>query len=185
MNFLCNEFNTKLTFTPLLKTREQIQITAYFVIYRTIRLAMYIPFSSLAPYEAAAIQELTNVAQASAHRWALGFSSADDCLTSDCYASLEAEFLRMESPEFRVGRVKVLDIIPLSPRIEKPAPKEPRIEKVLKELREDAEDYEKIEDFKEQFFSQHVQFSQTKSGQRMQGKFDTKANDILLNRRSQ
>jgi len=183
MSFLGVEFQTTLVFTPLLRTREQVQITAYFVGVGTAGLGFYLPFASGAPHKEKAVHDLAQVARASAHRWALQFPSAEDCLTTNCYISLEAEFRRLESPEFRVERVNVLDIIPITPRIENPAPKKSRAETVITELTEDAEVAKEIHEFKTSWVRDHEEFSVTKAGQRMQDKIDAKAYEILLNRR--
>jgi hypothetical protein len=183
MSFLGNEAKTTLTFSPLLRTREQIQITAYFVILGSPKLTYYLPFVPEAPYLARLTAELTQVAAATAHTWALGFPSAEDCLTKEAYVSLEAEFRRLDSPEFRVDRAIVTNIVPLTPRMERPVPKESRAARVITELKEDAEVAQEVHEFKASWVREHEEFSVTKTGQRMQDKIDAKAYEILLNRR--
>src|ERR1039458_3602813 len=105
MSFFSNEVKATLTFTPLLRTREQVQITVYFVVVGAIKWTVYLPFAPLAPYHEAITADLSHVAAATVHRWTLGFDSAEDCLTKEAYASLACEFRAMDSPEFRVERV--------------------------------------------------------------------------------
>jgi hypothetical protein len=183
MNFLGNELTPLFTFQPILRTREQIEVSVYFVVYMTAKSHFFIPFVDDGPYQNSVLGELDRLGRAAAHRWALQYPSAEDCLTAECYASLEQELRGLTSPEFHIERVTVVSIIPLTARIEKPAPKEPLAKRVITELTEDAEVAQEIHNFKASWTREHVEFSETKAGQRMQDKIDAKAYEILLSRR--
>jgi hypothetical protein len=183
MNFLSNEVKTTLTFSPLLRTREQVTITAYFVILGNPKLTYYLPFVPTDPYLARITADLTQLAQASASRWALGFPSAEDCLTKESYASLESEFRNMESPEFRVSRATVTNIIPLTPRLEKLEKISPGAQRV-KELTEATADYDEVKKALElEIQKRPTLFDGSKHGERIKARWEHESLDILLNRR--
>jgi hypothetical protein len=128
-----------LIFSPILKTREQIQATLVFELEVSRRdgIIQTLPFTSTDGFTSKIGATLAAEAEAITNRWALQFSSAEAALDAAAYGSLEAQLSAIASPSFLVRRLVVKQIIPLSPRIEKLVPPEKPAEKPAPTLAEE------------------------------------------------
>jgi hypothetical protein len=124
-----------------LKTREQIEVMAFFTLdpgpayYRK----RWFSFEPMIEVEDRIQQELHAKAQSTTNRWALQFGSADAALDPDSYVSLEAALLAIASPEFSVYEVSVRNIVPATPKVKtvpEPLPPKSKADKIREEVTE-------------------------------------------------
>jgi hypothetical protein len=188
MNFLGNEVTIAPTFRPLLATREQIRIEAYFVAHARIAAHLFTPFVDDEPYRESVRRDLSVIAEATASQWALTLSSAEHALSKESYASLEREFLRIRSRDFTLRQATVKSIVPLTdPVPNKPElpPEETRLLRTVRELTADVTDFDEIRKLLRLAEAERPDlFTDSKFGERIKAKFEAKAFEILLNRRS-
>jgi hypothetical protein len=119
MNWVGNEITPSFKFLSLLKTREQISVSAYFVALGRLRANLLTPFASDEPYRQGLTDQLRFLAEGSVNQWALGLSSAED-IKAESYRALERHLLLIRSPNLTVHQVYVSSIVPLSPPQQKP-----------------------------------------------------------------
>ena len=185
-----NDLTFNLTFVPLLKTREQIQVSEYFLVGggEDYTLALLTPFFRTDGPEEEIKADLEAAAESVTSQCALAFESADAALDPSSYRSLTDRLSAIASPRYQIRQTSVCRIIPLSERIPEPpvvVPQISRRERMKVELTEDAGDYDELLKLKLDMFERYPKlFNDPTEGPRIRGKFDTKANDILLNRRA-
>lgn len=186
-----NDLTFNLTFSPLLKTREQIQVSEYFLVAggEDYTLALLTPFLKTEGAEHEIKADLEAAAESVTSQWALAFESADATLDPSSYRSLTDRLSAIASPRYHIRQTSVCRIIPLSKRIPEPpatVPQVSRIERTMTELIDDTRDYDQIRKLMLDMTERYPDlFNDTKYGERMKSKFDTKAFEILLSRRAE
>jgi hypothetical protein len=186
-----NDLTFNLTFSPLLKTREQIQVSEYFLVIggEDYTVALFTPFLKTDGPEQEIKADLEAAAESVTSQWALAFESADAALDPKSYRSLTDRLSAIASPRYQIRQTSVCRIVPLSDRLPEPPPivhEIPRIERTMTQLIEDTRDYDQIRKLMLAMTERYPDlFNDTKYGERMKSKFDTKAFEILLSRRAQ
>jgi hypothetical protein len=184
---LGNDLLLDFVFALTLKSRERIQASATVIVDGKITVHLFLPFTKDDRYRALIFRTFKPLAEATANRWALSLTSAEDALDDKIYEALEAELRSIKSPDFKVRWVCVNRIIPLTDSVPKPVippPEETRIVRTIKELSEDVNDFDVLRVWEDEQVAKRPElFTDSKYGARIRNRLTDKILSILLNRR--
>ena len=181
--------SSTLTINATLSSREQIQVEVCLVALGRLKANLFTPFTEDGPYRAALIHEVNQLAQATVRRWALRLHSAEKCLSQESYDSLEAMLHRMTSPDLTVHRVRVLNIVPITPRLPPPVIRKEEPEHPLavatRSLAERSHAYDELLRLLKETEARYPDlFNDSKHGQRIKAAFEEETLAFLLQRRT-
>jgi hypothetical protein len=117
-----NDFPLAIAFTPILKTREKIQVIVDFVLRcdGAFSLLQFVLDTDGATKKVQ--QQIQAAGESKINQWALQFSSAEAALEPSAYGSVAGELSRIRSSTCAVVSVSARSIIPLTERIPPPPP---------------------------------------------------------------